>query len=46
MLPVGFMVLATPGCQSRCMMLKLTTGSLVGLTVAGIAYGVTGRRHA
>jgi len=46
MLPVGFIVLATPGCQLRCMTLNLTTGSLVGLSVAGIAYGVTGRHHA
>ena len=41
MLPLGIVLLATPGCEGRCTMWNLTTGTGVGALVAGLAFGLT-----
>jgi hypothetical protein len=46
MLPLGIVLLATPGCQGRCTMWNLATGTGVGALVAGLAFGLTGRQRA
>ncbi len=43
--PLGFMSLATPECGLPCMFYNCTTASLVGLTIGGLAYLLTGRHH-
>jgi hypothetical protein len=45
LLPPAIITIATPGCGTSCMRWNLTTGTLVGLLVAGCAYWITGRHH-
>jgi hypothetical protein len=45
LLPLTIVALATPGCGPTCMRWNLSTAALVGLTVGGLAYAVTGRHH-
>jgi hypothetical protein len=46
MLPVTFFSLAVPTCGPACMGWNLTTGTLVGLAVGGVAFLITGRSRA
>lgn len=46
MLPLGIVLLATPGCQGRCTMWNLSTSTALGLLVAGLALVLTGRQRA
>jgi hypothetical protein len=43
MLPVTIVSLAVPTCGAPCMGWNLTTGAVVGLLVATVAFVVTGR---
>lgn len=43
--PLGWMSLATPGCGFPCQFWNAVSGMLVGLTVGGGAYLLTGRHH-
>jgi len=45
MLPLSLVSLATPGCGEPCMLFNLTSATLVGTTVAGLAYALTGKNH-
>jgi hypothetical protein len=45
MLPLGIVLLATPGCQGRCTMWNLSTGTVVGALVAGAAFLLTGKHR-
>ena len=45
MVPPGFISLATPTCGPTCMFWNVTTGSIVGLSVAGVAYALTRMHH-
>lgn len=44
MLPLGIVLLATPGCHGRCTLLNVGTGTAIGALVAGLAFAIT-RRH-
>ncbi len=44
-LPLGIMALGLPPCGPRCMSLNVSTGSLIGFTVAGLAYLITGKHR-
>ncbi|MBI3784807.1 MAG: hypothetical protein HY270_15545 [Deltaproteobacteria bacterium] len=43
--PLSLVSLATPGCGLPCMSLNLTTATLIGTTVAGVAFLITGRHR-
>ena len=45
MFPLGWVSHATPGCGPVCQFWNETTGTLVGLAVAGLAFVLTGRHH-
>lgn len=45
MLPLGIVLLATPGCQGRCTAWNLGTGTALGALVAGLAFLLTGRHR-
>lgn len=45
MLPLGWVSLATPGCGFTCQFWNAVTGALIGLSVAGLAFAITGREH-
>lgn len=45
LLPLGFVSLATPECGPTCMFWNCFTAMLVGTTVAGLAFLITGRHH-
>jgi hypothetical protein len=45
LVPLGFVSLATPECGPTCMFWNCVTAMCVGLTVAGLAYLITGRDH-
>lgn len=45
MLPLGVMALGLPPCGPPCMAYNLTTGSTVGLLVAGLAFLITGKHR-
>ena len=43
--PLTLISLAKPTCGAPCMCWNLTTASIVGTLVAGVAYVVTGQHH-
>lgn len=43
--PLSLVSLATPGCRAACMFWNDTTATGIGLTVAGVAFLLTGRHH-
>jgi hypothetical protein len=43
--PLSLVSLATPGCGPPCMGLNLASAVVIGTTVAGLAYVLTGRHH-
>jgi len=45
LVPLGFVSLATPECGAPCMFYNCSTAALVGFTVAGLAYTLSGRDH-
>jgi len=45
MLPHALMLFATPGCHYRCGELNLTSATLVGTAIAGLAFLLTGRQR-
>jgi hypothetical protein len=46
LLPLTMISLATPTCGAPCMFWNLVTASLIGTTIAGLAFWATGRHHA
>ncbi len=46
MFPLTLVSLATPGCGQPCMGWNLTTGTAIGLAVAGLVFVLTGKEHA
>lgn len=44
-LPLTLVSLAMPGCGPPCMAVNLTSATVIGTAVAGIAFLVTGRHH-
>jgi hypothetical protein len=44
-LPLGIVLLATPGCGTLCFRLNGTSALLLGTAVAGIAWWLTGRQR-
>ena len=46
MLPLGIVLLATPGCQGRCTMWNVSSGIVLGTLIAGLAFLATGRQRA
>ncbi len=44
--PLTLVSLGMPACGFPCMFWNLTTATLIGTTVAGVAYAITGRHHA
>jgi hypothetical protein len=45
MFPLGWVSLATPGCGFTCQFWNAVTGTLIGLSVAGLAFAISGREH-
>lgn len=43
--PPAIMLVAIPGCGYSCMQWNLTSATLIGTTVAGVARVITGRDH-
>jgi hypothetical protein len=43
--PLSLVSLATPGCGPPCMLLNDLTAVLIGTTVGGLAYAISGRQH-
>lgn len=43
--PLSFVSLATPGCGAPCAAVNMTSALVVGTTVAGLAWAITGRHH-
>jgi hypothetical protein len=46
MLPPACISLATPGCGPRCGLANVASAAAVGVLVAGVAMGLTGRERA
>jgi len=44
--PLSIVSLSTPGCEGACMFWNDMTAVLIGTTVAGLAWLITGREHA
>jgi hypothetical protein len=45
MLPPGLIVLATPGCGTRCMTLNELSAMAIGALTGGLARVITGKNH-
>jgi hypothetical protein len=45
MLPLSLVSLATPGCGLPCMILNLTTATLLGAAVGGLAFFLSGQHR-
>ncbi len=45
MFPLGWVSLATPGCGFTCQFWNAVTGALIGLSVGGLAFAISGREH-
>ena len=45
LLPLGIVALATPTCGARCMAVNLTSATVVGTLIGGVAYVTTGKHH-
>jgi hypothetical protein len=44
--PLSLVSLATPGCGAPCMCWNWSSATSIGLLVAGLAFAITGKRHA
>jgi hypothetical protein len=45
-LPLGIVLLATPGCGTLCFRVNMSSALALGVAVAGIAWVLTGRQRA
>jgi len=43
--PLSLVSLATPGCGAPCMAMNWSSATLIGITVAGLAFLLTGRQR-
>lgn len=46
MLPAGIILLGVPGCQGMCTFYNQLSATIIGFSVAGVAWLATGRDHA